>query len=198
MGQPKSGESVKDGQRQPLAKTVPKFGRIDRVLAVMSGKGGVGKSTVSALLAVALARAGHKVGILDADITGPSIPRLFGLDARVVALPQGGILPATDKTGIKVISVNLMLPREDDPVIWRGPLIAGTVKQFWEEVAWGGTGRAGGRSASRHRGRSPHGDAGDPFERGSGGFFPSGPGPYGGAQGHQHGQSSERAVAGPH
>ncbi|MGB9887295.1 MAG: Mrp/NBP35 family ATP-binding protein [Moorellales bacterium] len=122
------------GQRE---KSMPKFGRVKRVLAVMSGKGGVGKSTVSALLAVALARTGWQVGVLDADITGPSIPRMFGLSGGVVGAPTGGIMPPAGKLGIKVMSLNLLLPNEDDPVIWRGPLIANTVKQFWEEVVWG-------------------------------------------------------------
>lgn len=87
----------------------------------MSGKGGVGKSTVSALLAVALARAGRKVDILDADITGPSIPRLSGLNGGVVLAPAGGIMPPGDRLGIMVMSLNLLLPHENDPVIWRGP-----------------------------------------------------------------------------
>ncbi|MGB9887468.1 MAG: Mrp/NBP35 family ATP-binding protein [Moorellales bacterium] len=129
-----ANQSQPSGRRE---KTEPKFGRVKRVLAVMSGKGGVGKSTVSALLAVALARSGQQVGVLDADITGPSIPRMFGLNGGVVGAPTGGIMPPADKLGIKVMSLNLLLPSEDDPVIWRGPLIAGTVKQFWEEVVWG-------------------------------------------------------------
>jgi Mrp family chromosome partitioning ATPase len=129
-----ANQSQPSGRRE---KTEPKFGRVKRVLAVMSGKGGVGKSTVSALLAVALARSGQEVGVLDADITGPSIPRMFGLNGGVVGAPTGGIMPPADKLGIKVMSLNLLLPSEDDPVIWRGPLIAGTVKQFWEEVVWG-------------------------------------------------------------
>jgi len=124
-------------QPMPMEKIAPKYGHVERVIAVMSGKGGGGKSTVSALLAVALARAGWRVGILDADITGPSIPRMFGLNGGIGPAPAGGIMPATAELGVKVISLNLLLPREDDPVIWRGPLIAGTVKQFWEEVAWG-------------------------------------------------------------
>lgn len=135
-----AGTNVTDkrGREQsPLEKIAPKFGHITHVIAVMSGKGGVGKSTVSALLALSLARAGWRVGILDADITGPSIPRMFGLNGGIEPAPGGGILPATAAMGIKVISLNLLLPHEDDPVIWRGPLISGTVKQFWEEVAWG-------------------------------------------------------------
>lgn len=109
---------------------------IKHVIAVMSGKGGVGKSTVTALLASSLCQKGYKVGILDADITGPSIPKLFGIKE----MPQGtefGLLPVKSKKGIEIMSINLLLPHEDDPVIWRGPIISGVIKQFWEEVIWG-------------------------------------------------------------
>lgn len=111
--------------------------KIRHVVAIMSGKGGVGKSSVTGLVAVLLAREGYKVGILDADITGPSIPRLFGLNGRPESLGTAGILPVMSSTGIKIMSLNLLLPNEDDPVIWRGPLIAGAVKQFWTDVIWG-------------------------------------------------------------
>jgi len=109
---------------------------IDHIVAVMSGKGGVGKSLVSSLLAIALKRKGYEIGILDADITGPSIPKMFGLSAR----PSGnesGILPVLSRSGIEVMSINLLLPSEDDAVIWRGPLIGNTIKQFGEDVLWG-------------------------------------------------------------
>lgn len=109
---------------------------VKHVIAVMSGKGGVGKSTVTALLASALKQKGFKVGVLDADITGPSIPKLFG----VKQLPQGtehGLLPVKSKNGIEIMSINLLLPHEDEPVIWRGPIISGVIKQFWDEVIWG-------------------------------------------------------------
>jgi len=109
---------------------------IAHVVAVMSGKGGVGKSSVTALLAVRLSRQGFRVGIMDADITGPSIPRMFGVKEQPVSLGFG-ILPVRSKTGISIMSLNLLLPHEDDPVIWRGPLIAGAVRQFWTDVAWG-------------------------------------------------------------
>jgi Mrp family chromosome partitioning ATPase len=109
---------------------------IERVLAIMSGKGGVGKSLVTGLLAAELRRRGLRVGILDADITGPSIPRMFGLSGQPMGTPLG-IAPALSKTGIKVMSINLLLPQEDDAVIWRGPLIAGAIKQFWGDVVWG-------------------------------------------------------------
>jgi len=110
--------------------------KIGHVIAVMSGKGGVGKSLVSSLVAIALKRQGYEVGILDADITGPSIPRMFGLKVP----PSGnesGILPVLTKSGIEVMSINLLLPSEDDAVIWRGPLIGKTITQFGEEVLWG-------------------------------------------------------------
>ena len=110
--------------------------KIDHIVAVMSGKGGVGKSLVSSLFAIALKRKGYEVGILDADITGPSIPKMFGLNVP----PSGnesGILPVLSRSGIEVMSINLLLPSEDDAVIWRGPLIGNTIKQFGEEVLWG-------------------------------------------------------------
>jgi len=110
--------------------------KIDHIFAVMSGKGGVGKSLVSSLVAIGLKRKGYEVGILDADITGPSIPKMFGLK-----VPPGGnesgVLPVLTESGIEVISINLLLPSEDDAVIWRGPLIGNTIKQFGEEVLWG-------------------------------------------------------------
>ncbi len=110
--------------------------KIGHIIAVMSGKGGVGKSLVASLSAVMLKRQGYEVGILDADITGPSIPKMFGITAR----PTGsdtGILPVLSRSGIPVMSINLLLPSEDDAVIWRGPLIGKTITQFWEEVLWG-------------------------------------------------------------
>jgi hydrogenase maturation protease len=110
--------------------------KINHIFAVMSGKGGVDKSLVSSLVAIGLKRKGYEVGILDADITGPSIPKMFGLTVR----PSGnesGILPVPSKSGIEIMSINLLLPSEDDAVIWRGPLIGNTIKQFGEEVLWG-------------------------------------------------------------
>ena len=110
--------------------------QINHVIAVMSGKGGVGKSLIASLTAVALNRQGNEVGILDADITGPSIPKMFGISTR----PGGsdtGILPVISRSGIEIISINLLLPQEDDAVIWRGPLISKAITQFWEEVVWG-------------------------------------------------------------
>lgn len=111
------------------------YNTIKNVIAVVSGKGGVGKSMVTSLLAVMMARKGYKVGILDADITGPSIPKAFGINSRALQ-NELGIVPAETKGGIKLISVNMMLPENDSPVVWRGPVIAGAVKQFWTDVVW--------------------------------------------------------------
>ncbi|SFG81909.1 Chromosome partitioning ATPase, Mrp family, contains Fe-S cluster [Desulfotomaculum arcticum] len=112
------------------------YTEIKHVIAVMSGKGGVGKSSVSALLALSLARRGYRVGILDADITGPSIPKMFGISSRPLH-DENVLYAAMTSSGIKIMSLNLLLENEDQPVIWRGPIIAGAVKQFWTDVAWG-------------------------------------------------------------
>jgi Mrp family chromosome partitioning ATPase len=109
---------------------------IKSVIAVMSGKGGVGKSLVTGLIAIGLKRRGYEVGILDADITGPSIPRMFGMSTRPAG-SETGLLPVTSRSGIEVMSINLLLPGEDEAVIWRGPLIGRAITQFWEEVLWG-------------------------------------------------------------
>ena len=121
----------------PQLPKLKEFNKVKRVIAVMSGKGGVGKSSVTAMLAAEARRQCLKVGVLDADITGPSIPRFFGLSSG--GLPQGemGILPSYTESGIKVISTNVLLPQEDMPVIWRGPLITRAITQFWEETLWG-------------------------------------------------------------
>ncbi len=138
-------ELVEMSQRQRAAfmteaeggpKAAQSISEIDHAVAVLSGKGGVGKSSVAALLAVALNRAGKRVGVLDADITGPSQPKIFGLRQRPTGSPQG-LLPVESGRGIKVMSINLLLPNEDEAVIWRGPLISGAIKQFWNEVVWG-------------------------------------------------------------
>lgn len=109
---------------------------IKHVIGVVSGKGGVGKSMVTSTLATLMQRAGYKVGILDADITGPSIPKAFGISAGVDG-NDDGMLPPESSTGIKIMSVNLLLPDTTAPVVWRGPVIAGTVKQFWSGTVWG-------------------------------------------------------------
>ncbi len=109
---------------------------VKKVIGVVSGKGGVGKSMVTALSALAATRNGYKTGIMDADITGPSIPRMFGVHGNAMG-SDFGILPAETPTEIKMISINLLLENETDPVVWRGPVIAGVVEQFWTEVVWG-------------------------------------------------------------
>jgi len=120
-----------------FTKAIPKeLNVIRHIIAVMSGKGGVGKSLVSGLIAIALRRQGCEVGILDADITGPSIPKMFGITTRPSG-SESGILPVLSRSGIELMSINLLLPSEDDAVIWRGPLIGNTIKQFGEEVLWG-------------------------------------------------------------
>lgn len=112
-----------------------KMSSVKKVIGVVSGKGGVGKSLVTSMLAVTMQRRGHRVGILDADITGPSIPKAFGVTEK--AKSNGyGILPCKSKTGVEIMSINLLLEDDTDPVVWRGPVIAGTVKQFWTEVIW--------------------------------------------------------------
>lgn len=110
---------------------------VKKVIAVVSGKGGVGKSLVTSLLAVLTQRNGGQAAILDADITGPSIPKMFGIRDKAMGTEDGTILPVETRTGIRTMSVNLLLENDTDPVIWRGALIAGTVKQFWTDVAWG-------------------------------------------------------------
>ncbi len=110
--------------------------KVKHVIAVMSGKGGVGKSLIASLTAVSLQRKGYDVGILDADITGPSIPKMFGIDAHPGG-SESGILPVLSRSGIEIMSINLLLPSEDEAVIWRGPLIGKAITQFWEEVLWG-------------------------------------------------------------
>jgi len=109
--------------------------RVGKTIAIVSGKGGVGKSMVTSLLAVATRRLGYQTAILDADLTGPSIPKVFGLKKRAMQ-SDFGILPVMTKTKIKVMSINLLIENESDPVVWRGPLIANTVKQFWTDVVW--------------------------------------------------------------
>jgi len=107
-----------------------------KVIGIVSGKGGVGKSLVTSTLAVLTMRRGYNVGILDADITGPSIPKMFGISNRAVA-SQEGILPEKTKNDIKIMSINLLLDEEDTPVVWRGPIVSSVVKQFWNDVVWG-------------------------------------------------------------
>ncbi len=127
------------GERQQphdFRKPCNAHSHIKKVIAVVSGKGGVGKSTVTCSLAAAMAARGKKVGILDADITGPSIPRAFGIHQHALGTDDG-ILPVETAGGIKMMSLNLLTDHETDPVIWRGPVIAGAVEQFWTDVVWG-------------------------------------------------------------
>ena len=118
-----------------LRENPNKYSSIKKVIGVVSGKGGVGKSLVTSLLATGLARDGFGIGILDADITGPSIPKIFNVSGEVLG-NEYGLLPSESKSGIKIMSSNLLLPNETDPVVWRGPIIAGLVRQFWTDVIW--------------------------------------------------------------
>jgi len=127
---------VKEVETEFVEAKPSEVNEVKHVVAVMSGKGGVGKSVVSSLLALSLARQDLDAGILDGDITGPSIPKMFGMTARPTG-SDSGIMPVSTKTGIEMISINLFLPHEDDAVIWRGPLIGKAITQFWEEVLWG-------------------------------------------------------------
>ena len=130
------GESCSDRKTESLLAEQNAHSNVKKVIAVMSGKGGVGKSTVTSMLAVAMSRMGYQTAVLDADITGPSIPKAFGLKEKIMG-NDDGMLPAVTKEGIKVMSINLLLPEETDPVLWRGPVVAGAVKQFWTDVCWG-------------------------------------------------------------
>ena len=126
----------KNGGQTSFLEKLNKYSSIKKVIGVVSGKGGVGKSFVTASLACAMHKAGYKVGILDADITGPSIPKMLGVHGTAFGTDQG-IIPLESKEGIPVMSINLLIEDEEQPVIWRGPVIAGAVKQFWTDVVWG-------------------------------------------------------------
>ena len=130
------GENCASRDPQSLIEPTGEYNNIKHVIGVVSGKGGVGKSMTASMLAVLLNRMGKSVGILDADITGPSIPKTFGITSPAMQ-NEIGILPAETASGIKIISINMMLPEKDSPVLWRGPIIAGAVKQFWHDVVWG-------------------------------------------------------------
>ena len=130
------GASCASREKQSMLESLHKGSSVKKVIAVMSGKGGVGKSMVTALLAVMAQRAGYKTAILDADVTGPSIPKAFGVKEKAMGDGEA-ILPVKSRTGIEMMSVNLLLDAENSPVVWRGPVIAGTVKQFWTDVLWG-------------------------------------------------------------
>ncbi len=123
-------------EKQDLRIPCGPFSNVKKVIGVVSGKGGVGKSLVTSLLACAMQTRGNACAVLDADITGPSIPKSFGIHERAKA-DETGLLPEESKTGIKIMSVNLLLENEDSPVVWRGPVISGVIQQFWKDVAWG-------------------------------------------------------------
>ena len=123
--------------KESLLAPANKMSNVKKVIGVVSGKGGVGKSLVTSLMALNSSRSGLKTAIIDADITGPSIPRIFGLPTGCIEGDDNGMYPAESRTGIKAMSVNLLLEDEKTPVVWRGPVIAGTVKQFWTDVCWG-------------------------------------------------------------
>ena len=129
------GSDCADRKAESLLAKLNEKASVKKVIAVVSGKGGVGKSTVTALSAVAMARKGKRVAVLDADITGPSAPTAFGVTECQGATPDG-LYPAVTKGGIQVMSINLLLDNSTDPVVWRGPVIAGAVKQFWTDVIW--------------------------------------------------------------
>ena len=124
-----------DRKAESLLAALNPHSTVKKVIAVVSGKGGVGKSTVTSMLAVAMARNGKRVGVLDADITGPSAPTAFGV-TECQGATEEGLYPAMTRSGIQVMSINLLLDNPADPVVWRGPVIAGAVKQFWTDVIW--------------------------------------------------------------
>lgn len=123
-------------EQQDFSAKLHALSRVKKVIGVISGKGGVGKSMVTSMLAVLFNRRGFKTAVLDADVTGPSVPKVFGINKQKAQGNEFGLLPVSTKTGIEIMSVNLLLPSETDPVVWRGPIIAGTVKQFWTDVIW--------------------------------------------------------------
>lgn len=131
------GENCESREKEQtsFAEKLNELSKVKKVIGVVSGKGGVGKSLVTSLLAVLMNRKGYTSAILDADITGPSIPKGFGITKKAAGSEQG-ILPVVTKTGMQLMSINLLLPNDTDPVIWRGPILAGTVKQFWSDVIW--------------------------------------------------------------
>lgn len=129
-------KSCSDRQQESLLKPMNEHSNIKKVIGIVSGKGGVGKSLVSCLLASKCQKAGLKVGILDADITGPSVPKSFGITSRAMQ-DETGLLPTVTESGIKMMSINLLLEDVNSPVVWRGPVISGVIQQFWTDVNWG-------------------------------------------------------------
>ena len=125
-----------DCASRDLHEPLHSLSRVDKVIGVVSGKGGVGKSLVTSLLAVQLQKQGVQTAILDADVTGPSIPKIFGAQGKITGTEETGFFPVTSRSGIEMVSTNFLLEHDTDPVVWRGPIIAGTVKQFWGSMLW--------------------------------------------------------------
>lgn len=130
------GESCSERKAEDMKLRQNDYSNIKKVIAVVSGKGGVGKSLVTSLLASASQARGFETAVMDADVTGPSIPKAFGIHERAMGSDEG-MFPVESKTGIKIMSINLLLEKEDAPVVWRGPVISGVINQFWQEVLWG-------------------------------------------------------------
>ena len=130
-------ENCSDRKNEIQKEKLNDYSKVKKVIGVVSGKGGVGKSMVSAMLAVLLNRKGYKTAILDADITGPSIPKMFGINKNAKMGNHQALIPEETANGIKIMSINLLLQEPDAPVIWRGPVVAGVIKQFWSDVEWG-------------------------------------------------------------
>ena len=129
------GESYESKEKENLIKAPNPASTVRRVIAVMSGKGGVGKSLVTALMSVLMQRRGHQTAVMDADVTGPSVPRMFGIKGRADGT-EAGIQPIDTKTGIETVSINYFLEDTSEPVVWRGPILGGVVTQFWTDVVW--------------------------------------------------------------
>ncbi len=136
-GHGKKPEDFKKQMEDSMRAPENKNSHVKKVIGIVSGKGGVGKSLVTGLSAISMSRKGYKTAILDADITGPSIPKMFGIGRLNYADEEGNMLPATTDGGMEIMSLNMLMDNETDPVVWRGPVIAGIVKQFWSDVNWG-------------------------------------------------------------
>lgn len=132
----KSSCSSQNTQQPDMTAKLNKFSSVKHVIGIVSGKGGVGKSLVTSLMAITMARKGFKTAILDADITGPSIPKVFGINKEKATATDNGIIPVTSKGGIDIMSINLLLENESDPVVWRGPILGNVVKQFYTDTIW--------------------------------------------------------------
>ena len=130
------GESCSERKEESLLAPLNSMSSVKKVIGIVSGKGGVGKSLVTSLMAAGMQKKGYRTAVLDADITGPSIPKVFGIEGMAKG-SEYGIFPSSSENGVEVMSVNLLLENASDPVVWRGPILAGTVKQFWTDVIWG-------------------------------------------------------------